>query len=222
LRFSGIEIYTNLLFVFRTFKNILYSSTRRLPYPSGLVQRRGRQERGDISRELYARNVAAVADKLHFEVDPVVQQPPRFYYGVVAARQHQQRSFRGRVCAKKKICIYTRIDVFTAFVKRHPTVLSTGSTPLTLEREVRAGYSDFVRVVLNDRTRLGHDVFCRVHRPNSEVSFHAAGHQITRIRTERNARNVFVVPAQLPTYDGKRRFENVQQISIDERAMDIV
>lgn len=48
--------------------------TYRLPYPRGLVQRRGRQERGDVSRELHARNVTAVTDELHFEDDPVVVQ----------------------------------------------------------------------------------------------------------------------------------------------------
>lgn len=45
----------------------------RLPYSSGLVQRRGRQEGGDISRKLNARNITAVADKLHFEIYSVVQ-----------------------------------------------------------------------------------------------------------------------------------------------------
>lgn len=201
----------------RTFANTLLS-TRRLPYPSGLVQRRGRQERGDVSRELYARNVAAVADKLHFEVDPVVGQPPRFHYRVVAARQHQQRSFRGRVCAKK----HTRENQCFRSVRYS----ARRGGLLTLEREVRAGYSDFVRVVPDDRARLGHDVLFRVHRPNSEVSFHAAGHEITRVRAERNARDVFVVPGQLPTRDAANAVsENVQfqcLSSADERATDIV
>lgn len=73
----------------------------RLPYPSGLVQRRGRQERGRVSREPHARDVAAVADELHLEVDPVVQQPPRFHERVVATGRHQQRAlFFRRVCAR--------------------------------------------------------------------------------------------------------------------------
>lgn len=74
---------------------------------------------------------------------------------------------------------------------------------------MRAGYTDFVRVVLNDRARLGHGVLFRVYRPNSDVSFHATGHQITRIRAERNARDVFVIPAQLSTYGPvyKNRFD---------------
>lgn len=94
-------------------------------------------------------------------------------------------------------------ELFSAWNKKPPVQEKffyghPATEPLTLEREVRAGYADFVRVVLNDRARLGHDGLFRVHRPNSEVTFHTTGHQVTRVRAERNARDVFVIAAQFP------------------------
>lgn len=65
---------------FRKTKNIFWSDRGpattcpyRLPYSGGFVQRRGRQERGNVPREPDACDVTSVADELHFEVDLVVQ-----------------------------------------------------------------------------------------------------------------------------------------------------
>lgn len=70
---------------------------------------------------------------------------------------------------------------------------------LTFKRKMRTGYANFVCIVFNYYTCFGYNTFLRMHWPNPDMPFHATGHQITRIRTERNASNIFVVSGQLPT-----------------------
>lgn len=59
-----------------------------------------------------------------------------------------------------------------------------------------AGYANFVCIVLHDQTRLRHDVFRGMYRPNPEVPFYASGHEVTRVRTERHTGDVLVVSAE--------------------------